>query len=127
MHTRVRRARVADLLPDALLGARTVRRIEATAVVIPGAGGLDGYVTALEAAAGRFGEWDGRVVALPPDGEPQHRVLVVDRYGQVFAAFDGDEQDMPDAEAIEEWFRFLATACPECGVIDDPVGRGWVP
>ncbi len=127
MHARLRQARVADLLPDGLIGARSVRRIDATAMVIPGAGGLDDYVATLRAAAGRFGEWDGRVVALPPDGGPQHRVLVVDRYGQVYAAFDGLESDLPDAGALEEWFRFLATACPECGVIDDPVGRGWVP
>ena len=127
MHARLRRATVADLLPDDVLGARPVRRIDASAVVIPGAGGLDTYVAKLDAAADRFSEWDGRLVVLPPDGEPQHRVLVVDRYGQVYAAFDGDEKELPDAEALEQWFRFLATACPECGVIDDPVGRGWVP
>ena len=127
MHARLRRAEVGDLLPDDVFGARPPRRIDANAVVIPGAGGLDVYVAKLGAAAGPFGEWDGRLVVLPPDGERQHRVVVVDRYGQVYAAFDGDEKDLPDAAALEEWFRFLATACPECGVIDDPVGRGWVP
>jgi hypothetical protein len=127
MHARVRQARVADLLPDDVFGARPPRRIDARALVIPGAGGLEAYVAKLAVAADRFGEWDGRLVVLPPDGEPQHRVVVVDRYGQVYAAFDGDETDLPDPEALEQWFRFLATACPECGVIDDPVGRGWVP
>jgi hypothetical protein len=28
---------------------------------------------------------------------------------------------------LEEWFKFLATMCPECGVLDDPIGRGWTP
>lgn len=118
---------MADLLPDDVMGARSVRRIDATAVVIPGAGGLDAYVASLQAATASFGAWDGRLLVLPPDVEPGHRVVVVDRYGQVYAVFDGDERDLPDAGALEGWFRFLATACPECGVIDDPVGRGWVP
>jgi hypothetical protein len=127
MHARLRRVKVADLLPDDIIGARPVRRLDATAVAIPGAGGLDEYVARLKAAAGSFGEWDGRLAVLPPDDEPRHRVVVVDRYGQVYAVFDGDERDLPAVGALEEWFRFLATACPECGVLDDPVGRGWVP
>ena len=27
-------------------------------------------------------------------------------------------------DELSEWFRFLATACPECGVIDDPLLSG---
>jgi hypothetical protein len=118
---------VGDLLPDGAFGARPARRIDATAVVVPGTGGLDRYLARLEAGRDTFHAWDGKVLAQPPDGEPRHRVLVVDRYGQVYEAFDGAESDLPDAAALEEWFRFLATACPECGVIDDPIGRGWVP
>ena len=44
---------------------------------------------------------------------------------QAFGAKVG--RDLPDAAALEEWFRFLATACPECGVIDDPVWSGPTP
>ena len=40
-----------------------------------------------------------------------------DPRGRLLAIFD----------ALEEWFRFLATACPECGVIDDPVAFGPTP
>ena len=123
----LRRARVGELLPDAALGPRTVRRSEAIAVVVPGAGGLDDYLATLEAAAGDFAAWDGRISSLPAGEEPSHRALVVDRYGQVYAVFDGAEDALPDPSALEEWFRFLATACPECGVLDDPIGRGWVP
>jgi hypothetical protein len=67
------------------------------------------------------------VVVLARDREAVHRVIVVDRYGQVYAVFDGAEEALPDVSALEEWFRFLATACPECGVLDDPIGRGWTP
>ena len=53
---------------------------------------------------------------------------MLDRYGQVYAIHDAaTTEELPDADALEEWFRFLATACPECGVLDDPIGRGWVP
>ena len=123
----LRAARVGTLLPGVALGPRSVRRIEATALVVPGAGGLDAYLAGLEAAAGDLAAWDGRVVATRTGDEPMHRVLVVDRYGQVYAAFDGKADALPDASDLEEWFRFLATACPECGVLDDPIGRGWVP
>lgn len=126
--SRLRQVRTGDLLPDALLGRRPARRIDATALVLPGSGGLDGYLRSLAAAADGFAAWDGRVLTLPLDGGATHRLLVVDRYGQVYEAVDAaDPAALPDAAALEEWFRFLATACPECGVIDDPRGRGFVP
>jgi hypothetical protein len=31
------------------------------------------------------------------------------------------------AEEIEEWMKFLATQCPECGVIDEPGHGEWAP
>lgn len=125
--TKVRRARVGDLLPPALI-ERRARRIDATAFVLPGRAGLDDYLRPLERSDDDFRAWDGRVVVLEADGEPMPRVLIADRYGQVFAAIDAaDTSGLPDAAALEEWFRFLATACPECGVLDDPIGRGWVP
>jgi hypothetical protein len=124
---RLRAARIGDLLTDAELGGRTVRRQEATALVLPGRGGLEAYLAHLDEAARDLAAWDGRVVALPSDGDPTHRLLVVDRYGQVYAVFDGAKEALPDVPDLEEWFRFLATACPECGVLDDPIGRGWVP
>ena len=36
----------------------------------------------------------------------------------------GDAADLPDAHELAEWFRFLATACPECGVLDDALLTG---
>ncbi len=121
----LRRARVGELLNVARPSV-AARRLAATAYVVPGASGLAGYLG--ELARGDFKAWDGRVVALDADREESHRVVIVDRYGQVYDATDAaDTTGLPDAAALEEWFRFLATACPECGVLDDPIGRAWVP
>lgn len=120
-----RDARVGDLLP---LDRNRARRIDATALWLRGAGDAARYADALAARAADFAAWDGRVVELPPDGGDVHRLLIVDRYGQVYAIHDAPTtEELPDADALEEWFRFLATACPECGVLDDPVARGPTP
>ncbi|HEX7052030.1 MAG TPA: hypothetical protein VF188_17610 [Longimicrobiales bacterium] len=51
-------------------------------------------------------------------------LLIADRWGQIYDATYADStRDLPDAGAIEEWLRFIATQCPECGVPDEP-GRG---
>lgn len=99
--------------------------LDATAVLVPGTDRPSAYVDELESRAADFASWDGRVVVTDPDGEPSHRLLVADRYNQVYAVHDAtDASELPDVRALEEWFRFLATACPECGVIDDPLLTG---
>ncbi|MDQ2674453.1 MAG: hypothetical protein M3Y40_07330 [Chloroflexota bacterium] len=120
-----RAARVGDILPRRLVDRPRARRLEASALLIPGANALDTYRSALEDNADEFAGWDGRVVVTDADGEPAHRLLVVDRYRQVYAVHDAaDAADLPDAGALSEWFRFLATACPECGVLDEPILSG---
>lgn len=120
--------KVGERIPDRLVGERRTRRLEASAIVIPGRAGLTDYLQALTARADDFAAWDGRIVVLEPDRTPEHRVVVVDRYGQVYEAVTAsDSSDLPSAHALEEWFRFLATACPECGVLDDPRSRDWTP
>ncbi|MGQ0608578.1 MAG: hypothetical protein ACT4OQ_08970 [Chloroflexota bacterium] len=124
---RLRSVRVGDLLPPAVLGRVRARVLDATAFLLPGAGSADAdaYRASLMAHREEFAGWDGRVVVTEPDGRPMHRVAVVDRYGQVYSVTDADAaSDLPDADALTEWFRFLATACPECGVLDDPVLDG---
>jgi hypothetical protein len=119
------RANVGDLLPPTLLDRRRARRLEATALLLPGRQQIDAYQDSLSSRAKDFEAWDGAIAVLEPDGQPDHRLLVVDRYSQVYAAHEGpDVADLPDADALEEWFRFLATACPECGVIDDALIGG---
>ncbi|MCC6619346.1 MAG: hypothetical protein IT341_09970 [Chloroflexi bacterium] len=121
-----RSARVGDLLPDG--PRRTARRLDARALLLPGRGDLVAYSRSLEAHREDFDAWDGVVEAAEPDGQAEHRLLIVDRYGQVYAVHDArDASDLPDAAALTEWFKFLATACPECGVIDDPVRVGPTP
>ncbi len=128
LRRRLRAAAVGTLLPPDLLMPDRGRRLAATAVVVAGPSDLVPYLERLAPAERDFAAWDGRVTVLPPDGSAQHRVAIVDRYGQVYEVTDADVADrLPDAAALEEWFRFLATACPECGVLDDPIASGPVP
>lgn len=123
-----RAARVGELLPDALLPGGPLRRMDAAALLLPGEQDLRRYLAALDGAAHEFAIWSGRIVTLRPDGERLHRVLIVDRYGQVYDVVEtADERSLPGAGDLTQWFRFLATACPECGVIDDPLPRAYVP
>ena len=120
-----REARGGELLP---LERARARRIDATAILLPGSGDTSIYTDALAARAADFAAWDGRVIEIGADGREAHRLLILDRYGQVYAVHEeASTDDLPDADALEEWFRFLATACPECGVIDDPVAFGPTP
>lgn len=115
-------------MPPAALGPQRLRRLDATALLIPGVEGAAGYVARLRAGADAFAAWDGRVHVVAPDGNAQHRLLVVDRYRQVYGVHDEADADaLPDVHELSEWFRFLATACPECGVIDDPLLSGPTP
>ena len=123
-----RTARVGDLLPSAVLGRRRTRRLDATALLLPGTCELEAYRRVLEERTADFAAWDGVVVTLEPDGRDAHRLLIVDRYRQVYAVHEArDANDLPTPAALEEWFRFLATACPECGVLDDPTVMGPTP
>ena len=124
----LRGARVGDILPDSTVDAGHARRLIATVLVMPGDTRIGDYVRELDEHGEDFAAWDGRIEVLDPDGTPEHHVLVVDRYGQVYDTVTAtDVESLPDAHALEGWFRFLATACPECGVLDDPRPRDWVP
>lgn len=124
----LRTARVGDQLPPSIVDRSKARRLDATALLVPGAGGAAAYIGGLEGHADDFAAWDGRVVVAEPDGEAAHRLLVVDRYGQVYAAHDeADVASLPTPHDLEEWFRFLATACPECGVLDEALLTGPTP
>ena len=124
----LRSARVGELLPRRIVDRDRPRRLDAAAILQPGTGPIDAYRSALLASADDFGGWDGRVLVADADDRPDHRLLVVDRYRQVYAVHDAlDSGDLPDADALLEWFRFLATACPECGVLDDPLLAGPTP
>ena len=120
-----RHANVGDLLPPTLVDRRRARRLDATALLLPGHQQTDAYLDSLSLRAKDFEAWDGAIAVLEPDGQSDHRLLIVDRYSQVYAVHESrDASDLPGAHALEEWFRFLATACPECGVLDDALIGG---
>ncbi|HEX7119444.1 MAG TPA: hypothetical protein VF212_11690 [Longimicrobiales bacterium] len=51
-------------------------------------------------------------------------LYIADRWGQIYVAEHApDERGLPGVGQIEEWLKYLATQCPECGVPDEP-GRG---
>ena len=128
MTSLLRGLRVGDRVPSTELGPMRTRRLDATAVLLPGHSEADAYRRKLDERAPAFAEWDGRIHVADADGEVAHRVLVVDRYRQIYAVHDeADAAELPDGDALVEWFRFLATACPECGVLDDPLLAGPTP
>jgi hypothetical protein len=126
--TALRDIRVGDRVPTRLLGPQRLRRLDATALLMPGTPAPDAYLGSLTAAAGAFAAWDGRVHVADADGEATHRLLVVDRYRQVYAVHDAAEATaLPGTHELTEWFRFLSTACPECGVLDEALLAGPTP
>lgn len=126
--SRLRAVRVGDRVPATQLGPMPSRRLAATVLLLPGSPDPTAYRAALEESADAFAGWDGRVRVAEPDGQPAHRLLVVDRYRHVYAVHDATGPgSLPDVDALTEWFRFLATACPECGVLDDPLLAGPTP
>lgn len=135
MHSRQASARptlrtlaVGDLLPSGMLRRKRTRRLDATAILLPGHTQPAEYRRELDRHLDDFAAWDGDVVILDADGAPDHLVVVVDRYGQVYESVRApDASALPSPGELEAWFRFLATACPECGVLDDPRRRDWVP
>lgn len=61
-------------------------------------------------------------------GLPRERaaLLIADRWGQLYHVEAADavaELGAPDE--IEEWLRYLATQCAECGVLDEPGHGEW--
>ena len=55
-------------------------------------------------------------------------LIIADRWGMIYLARQARRlADLPDVRATLEWLRFLATQCPECGVIDEPGYGEWAP
>src|SRR5262245_27938537 len=61
--------------------------------------------------------------------EPRANALIIaDRWGVVyFAQKTMTFTDLPAVSEVEQWLRYLATQCPECGVIDEPGYGEWAP
>ncbi|MGH7457545.1 MAG: hypothetical protein ACREKN_00485 [Longimicrobiaceae bacterium] len=119
-------------LPDQL--PRELRRgtREAYAVILPPPSGCGAYLELLADSAASFQRWDGvALVAGEGDGSwfrtrlkmpaEMAALVVVDRYGEVYEVVGAEGCNrLPSPAEIEEWFKYLATQCPECGVPDGP-------
>ncbi|MGH7480584.1 MAG: hypothetical protein ACRELV_00385 [Longimicrobiales bacterium] len=89
---------------------------------------IDGDVATVRDAAGA-----GVSVVEDPEGATAGTgaagvvaLVVADRFGRIFDVVRAREADaLPDMPELEEWARFLATQCPECGVPDAPDGARW--
>jgi hypothetical protein len=58
----------------------------------------------------------------------ENALIIADRWGEVYFARQARSfTDWPPPPRIEEWVRFLAMQCPECGVIDEPGYGEWAP
>ena len=53
----------------------------------------------------------GQVADRLTDGQPA--VLVLDRYGELYARFTGPWEDGPDQRDVLEWVAFTELECPE--------------
>lgn len=80
---------------------------------------LPGELTVLADPAGEA----YRQLGIRPAGAA---LLIADRYGQLYEVIEAEAPaDLPSIAAVEEWTKYLATQCPECGVIDEPGHGEW--
>ena len=108
------------------------------------------YLSALEQRMAELREWYGSTLlvterVLPDSALPAARaepetwvalgiregasaLIIADRWGDVYSSQQSRSfDDLPSTAQIEEWIRFLAMQCPECGVIDEPGYGEWTP
>lgn len=53
-------------------------------------------------------------------------VFIADRYGEIFhAAAVNSAARLPDPDTIQDWVKYLATQCAECGVPDESGYGEW--
>jgi hypothetical protein len=79
----------------------------------------DAGVTQLPAAVATRAVWDELSIE-------DSALIIADRWGVVYfmqetTTFD----DLPSADEVVVWVRYLAMQCPECGVIDEPGYGEW--
>ena len=61
-------------------------------------------------------------------GPDDNALIITDRWSVVYVARRGRAiTDLPPVPEVEDWLRYLATQCPECGVIDEPGYGEWAP
>jgi hypothetical protein len=88
-------------------------------VSLPDAAALDAaaYVSALAGRAADIDAYDVCVVITTDaiDGVPRPGVVVADRWGEIkFTTGAASVAELPSADELVEWVRFVQCACPEC-------------
>lgn len=62
------------------------------------------------------GELHASVGAVDEAGRPEPRLVVTDRYREIFASLNPERHDFPETvEDVLEWISFINIQCPECG------------
>lgn len=104
---------------------RGMPRREAVAVLVrhPGCEACDAHLDDLRGSAKDFALWDGAVVTI--EGADRAGHLIADRYGEIYEVETADDHRLPTADELIEWFRYLSTQCPECGVLDESGAGAW--
>jgi hypothetical protein len=86
-------------------------------VVLPAEVGADLYVRGLDASMSRLMAHETAVVITGGTVEQIEApaVVIADRWGEVqFVASERAPVDLPGAEELIEWLRYVQTRCPEC-------------
>jgi hypothetical protein len=79
----------------------------------------EAYAARLSEAGPELEQWDARVVlargeaALTAVVREAPRVVVADRFGDVYHVAGGTSHQLTEPRELEEWLRFIATQCPE--------------
>ena len=47
-------------------------------------------------------------------GVPHPGMAIADRWGEIYAVFDASAPDLPGADDVVEWLRYIHHECPEC-------------
>ena len=77
----------------------------------------------LTTAATSSSDWNA--LGIKPEDSA---LIITDRWSVVYVAqCTRTFTDLPSVGEVEEWLRYLATQCPECGVIDEPGYGEWTP
>jgi hypothetical protein len=50
----------------------------------------------------------------PIPGVQRPGIVIADRWGEIYCVVGGAIEDLPDADDLVEWLRFVQSQCPEC-------------
>jgi hypothetical protein len=54
------------------------------------------------------------ITRVPIPGVERPGIVIADRWGEIYFATGGPIEDLPDADGLIEWLRFVQSQCPEC-------------